>query len=246
MTLDEGYAAQDAYFAKIKTQAEQVLQAHLERGLHPSQDRLREIAEHWAMMHWWTAEECASLLMGADPDMLAQIGPDFLIYLVQEAEQKRFFRLLDLVRRRFGDRVTPIEAQHWAASKGIKQEYLQQALASTGGLEPRDIRKPAQTRPKPRREDITKLDITRSKMIAGTAIKRKFDETKHDGAVGQFRTDLEDAGLPMDNGTIKDAISLAMKHSQTRISLEQFVQEERLARQPHTTKGPAKRDKIGN
>src|SRR5260370_42023458 len=61
MLLDDDYDARiEGWKAKVKSEIEPLIR--------PSLDRLQEITKYWAIKHWWTAEECAALFVGADPD----------------------------------------------------------------------------------------------------------------------------------------------------------------------------------
>jgi hypothetical protein len=214
---------------KAKADAEAIVRSHVEMQLHPSVERFRSIADEWALKHWWTAQECAILFMGADPHKADVFtDPDFPIYLAA-SDREKFDRILDLIHRRFGDRVNPAEACRWAASIGMKQECLQQALAGREA-EPHVANKRAQQPSKPRQEDTTKLDITRSKLISATAKSRKFSEGGRSSAVALFKKDLEKIGDDMNEQTIRDCLIGAEKHARTTKSFAEFYAEGRESR----------------
>jgi hypothetical protein len=223
MILDREY---DDFLERQKDDAERILRSHLEPQLHPSPERLRIIADEWALKHWWTAQECAALLMGADP-VSSFFAENFPIYVAEKSDREKFARLLDLVQRRFGDRVNPGEACRWAASKGMKQKYLEQALAGRGADEHVANDRPQQSS-KPRQEDTTKRDITRSRLIRAVAMTRGFQEGKHNNAVGIFKNDLEKIGQgKMNEKTIRECIVDASKHAQTNKSFAEYCAEKR-------------------
>jgi hypothetical protein len=196
------------------------------------------------MKHWWTAEECAALFVGADPHFAQNlVDPHFPVNLVPEIDREKFGRVLDLINRRFGARVNPAEASQWAASIGMKQECLEQALTARGAPEARVAKHRSQGSSKVRQEDITKLDITRSQIISAVAKNRGFREDKHNDAVQRFKKDLEKIGRGnMDEKTVRDCIIDATKHAQTKKPFAEFYadgQESRkVARRPRGETSP--------
>jgi hypothetical protein len=227
MILDRNY---DDLIEKYRANAEQIVKSEIELRLHPSSERLKSIADEWTIKDWWTAQECAILLMGVDPGSGNFFtDPDFPVYLVENRDRQKFVRILDLIHRRFGDRVNPAEACQWAASKGMKQEYLERALVGPGADAHTNFR-PQQS--KVRQEDTTKLDITRSQLLSAVAASRGFRIDKPNKAVGLFKKDLEKIGRGnMDDQTIRDCLIDANMHAGTKNkSFAEYYAEKRQSR----------------
>jgi hypothetical protein len=170
-----------------------------------------------------------SAFLGADPDFANFLSDSnsTIHYLVTPEDRKKFNLRLDLIRRRFGERVDPAEAYRWAVSNGMTHEPLKQALGRRAVLEPAIAKRPSRVASDQRQEDVTKPDISRSKLIAAVAASRKFRADAHNDAVGKFRTELSLAGHDLDNKTIRDVLIFATKHSETRKSFANFLAEER-------------------
>src|ERR1700675_1018854 len=82
---------------RARTNAEAVLQ----KGLPPSEDELKWIYGFWSKKYYWTVEEAAALVMGADPRVFAAYE-----FLPLE-DRKTFDRMVDFIRRRFPNNVFP-------------------------------------------------------------------------------------------------------------------------------------------
>jgi hypothetical protein len=93
-------------------------------------------------------------------------------------------------------------------------------------LEPGIAKRPSRVASDQRQEDVTKRDISRSKVIAAVAASRKFRADARNDAVGKFKTELSLAGHDLDDHTIRETLRLATEHSKTKKSFANFVAEE--------------------
>jgi hypothetical protein len=218
-----------AYDSEVETKlaaAEAVLKPEIERRLHPSPDRIRDIAADWAIKHWWTDRECAALLMGADPDVNQCLTSPGLSSLVAAEDRQKFRRVLDYVQRRFGDRVSPADAIRWAGSISIgsmrngleMRAALEQALPNREVSKASVIKKCEREQSKVRQGDITKKGASAAIVLSELARQKGFSSDKKNVVVGMIKRGLEKSGINMDEQTIRDRLIEAEKYTATKIS----------------------------
>lgn len=230
MIMSQAYDEEIEY---QKTQAMQLARSLVEKIMRPSLDRRNAIAVRWANKNWWTSLECASLFLGVDPDTDNLFtDADSRNHVLSKGEIEEFDRLVDLLQRRFGDRVNPRDACKWAATIGMKQDCFEQAWAD-GEAKERNFRNEVQKTSRVRKEDITKHDLTRSKLLYAMAVKRGFSENGRSSAVGRFKNELDQIGLQVTAETIHDCLTDATQHYSSKKSLRDFYEDR------HSTK-PAK------
>jgi hypothetical protein len=162
-----------------------------------------------------------------------------------EEDREKFRRVLDLVQRRFDDRAEPAAALRWAGSIALMQECaemrtaLERALPSREGPKASVVKKCEREPLSVRQADITKTDLTRSRLLIAAAQAKGFTEEKKNGAVRFFKNALDLTGIKMDEQTIRDALVNAENHAATNMPYAEFLAKKPSALPGDLDRGPA-------
>jgi hypothetical protein len=173
-------------------------EALLQNLLHPSKDQLMRIYKRWAkQQHYWTVEEAAALVMGADPDVVK-------MYEFLPSEERRIFdRLVDIIRRKFPDKVFPADLRDFAPTVDVENKLLWRAIDYCAPKEQKALRK----------ADEKKRKQTDDKILLALALDLGFRLDRDNPATGKIKHVTERAGTALDDGTIHDHLEQLVKRN---------------------------------
>jgi hypothetical protein len=139
----------------------------IQRQLRPEAAHARQIYDDWSKKEYWTAIEAATLGIGINPllELIQYMRPD---------DATKFHKLLDLIRRKFGDRIRPAELLDWSRKNDIAIEN--------------DVIEAIEKRIQPppsRPQDVGKLEKTAAKMLVAMAFAKYGYKRKSDNAVAE-------------------------------------------------------------
>ncbi len=172
----------------------------IQRHLRPDAALARELYDDWSKKEYWTAIEAAALCIGINPllDLIQYMAPD---------DAGKFHKLLDLIQRKFGDRVSPSQLVDWARTNDV--------VIESGVLEAIEKRsEPAPSRP----QDLAKRETTADKMIVAMAVAKYGYKQRSDNAVAQsIAQDFQDldSGMSLSKNTIITRLNSAVTDNPT-------------------------------
>jgi hypothetical protein len=158
---------------------------------HPSEQELNEICNHWCKKFYLTVDEAAALLMGWDPIVLE--GYQFLAADLQAA----YRQMVDLIRRRFPNQVSPADLREYVTTTGIANN-LPWPVMHNGS--------PPDTKPV-RASDEKRKQKTKDKILLGIALEKGYRPDRSNTATGMIKNLLDRKGIPLDEDTIRSCLS---------------------------------------
>ena len=154
-------------------------------AVFPPEDSLKIIYTQWMLRDYWTAKECAALIMGANPALLVE-NCDSLSQ--QQREQFDFF--VDVIRRKFPTEVNPTQLRQFARTAPMENGLLWSTV---------DHFRPAEKKP-PRKSDETRKQKTKDKMLYGLLLAANLISGPN--ATSKLKTRLAQVGIDLDEETL--------------------------------------------
>jgi hypothetical protein len=185
----------------------------LEEMLYPLIDKLKSLYSFWLKFPFWTADEAAALLIGADPRQVAAF------YILPVAYREKLKEVTNLIHQKFpDDKVSPSALRDYAPTIGVVNDLLWSADPSE--------KKPA------RKSSETLKENTRNKIAYGLALRYGYRSgNRTNVAVGTIQRRLEEVGISITDDTIRDHLrELAQDPVLARIEADLCAAKNKISR----------------